>query len=216
MMPPAPPYPGGGFPPGGYPPGGFPPVGYSPHPPQGNGFAVASLICSILGFCVVFLGGLLGILFGILGLRKASQPNTGGRGMAIAGILVGIITLLTSAGIISLGYFGFSTYRNFAGMGQQYIRDLSAGNIDAALAQTQGMTRAEVQAQSEQLQSMGAYVSWTPTSFQQSTHTNIGVGKTGEMTISGTAHFANGAKPFKLTIMLKPDRTWKVTSASFE
>ena len=59
----------------------------------GNGFAIASLICGILG--CTGIGGLLAIIFGILGINKASrQPEVGGKGMAIAGIVLGAVMFL--------------------------------------------------------------------------------------------------------------------------
>ena len=93
-------------PPGGYgsapqpPPGdyGYPPppqpgdYGYPP-PPQAtgtNGWAIASLVCSVFGWLCV-IGGILGIIFGFLALGQIRQTGQKGRGMAIAGIVIGAI-----------------------------------------------------------------------------------------------------------------------------
>jgi len=81
-------------PPGGYgsappPPGGY---GYQP-PPQAtgtNGMAIASLVCSLFGWLCI-IGGILGIIFGFLALNQIKQSGQGGRGMAIAGIVIGVI-----------------------------------------------------------------------------------------------------------------------------
>ena len=61
-----------------------------------NGFCVASLVLGIIGMpagCTV-ITPLLGIIFGIIGLNQTSKGGEGGgRGMAIAGIICGVIGL---------------------------------------------------------------------------------------------------------------------------
>ena len=80
--------------------------GYGGPPPQqqGNGFAVAGMVLGILAVLfafIPFLGvvfgvllGVLGAIFGGLGIARAGQPGRGGRGMAIAGLVLGIIGLV--------------------------------------------------------------------------------------------------------------------------
>ncbi len=83
------------------PPYGQPPSSpYGPAPPmyQGpktNGFAIAALVLGILGFCSGSITGILGVIFGIVALNqiKNSVEPMGGRGMAIAGIITGGISL---------------------------------------------------------------------------------------------------------------------------
>ena len=78
------------------PPGSYPPPGFQPAPaPKTNGLAIASLICGIL-FCVPYLASLSAIILGILGIQKSKQPGTGGKGMAIAGLVLGVLGLLIS------------------------------------------------------------------------------------------------------------------------
>ena len=55
-----------------------------------NGFAIAALICGILGFVVPGLG-LLSIIFGAIGLSRK------GRGMALTGMILGIVNLIAVA-----------------------------------------------------------------------------------------------------------------------
>ncbi|OBK78132.1 DUF4190 domain-containing protein [Mycobacterium sp. 1164985.4] len=118
--PPPPAYP----PPGAYPPpppGSYPPAypgasnvgqGYPP-PPYGapgygtpgygggyglqqdktNGLAIGSLVASAVGvLCGV--GSLVGIVLGIVALNQIKTSGEGGRGLAIAGIAVGAVTLV--------------------------------------------------------------------------------------------------------------------------
>ncbi|WP_441249264.1 DUF4190 domain-containing protein [Kitasatospora sp. McL0602] len=89
--------------PAGYPaPGGYPvapgypqPAGYPywqapPGPPTGyNGYAITSLVTGLLGIaCFLWVAA---IAFGIAALRQIPQRNQKGRGMAIAGIVAGVV-----------------------------------------------------------------------------------------------------------------------------
>ncbi|MFO8015629.1 MAG: DUF4190 domain-containing protein [Candidatus Woesearchaeota archaeon] len=81
-----------------------------------SGLAIASLVFGILSFIlgwVPILGWLiviLAIVFGIIALVKISKdPTIGGKGMAIAGIVLGGILLAISVilmGVGALAYFG--------------------------------------------------------------------------------------------------------------
>ncbi|BBZ08635.1 hypothetical protein MDOR_28040 [Mycolicibacterium doricum] len=106
--------------PAGYPP---PPPGYAPYatsagypqpppnyvafgpPGQGtNGLAVGSLVASIMSvpfFLFCFIGiipALVGIALGIIALSQTKNSNEQGKGLAVAGIAVGAVTLL--AGLV--------------------------------------------------------------------------------------------------------------------
>lgn len=76
------------------PPYGGPPVYGYPRPRDTNGFAIASLVCSLVGIILLVLGPVLGIVFGIVGLRQIPRLGQSGRGLAIAGITIGGIVLL--------------------------------------------------------------------------------------------------------------------------
>lgn len=60
-------------------------------PPQTNGLAVASMVLGILW--LFWLGSLLAIIFGHLALRQidSTQGTQGGRGLAIAGLVLGYV-----------------------------------------------------------------------------------------------------------------------------
>ena len=62
-----------------------------------NRAAVAGLIAANIGFVVLFVGGLTGIVFGIIALARTRDPRVRGRGMAICAIVVGLASLVTSA-----------------------------------------------------------------------------------------------------------------------
>ncbi|MBV9099857.1 MAG: DUF4190 domain-containing protein [Candidatus Dormibacteraeota bacterium] len=98
------------------PPHGPPPSSYSPYPPQQqwspaapkNGIATAA---GVLGIISIFIFGLilgiLAIIFGSIGLRNANRMGGLGRGMALTGIVCGIIGLVAWIVIIAL-IFGAS------------------------------------------------------------------------------------------------------------
>jgi len=97
-------------------PPGAPVPGYGPYPPPGmmppyyypgyqvrrtNGMSVAALVCGICGF-IYLVPGLLGIIFGIVAIRQINRDKTDGKGMAIAGIVVGVVWFVLYAVLIAL------------------------------------------------------------------------------------------------------------------
>lgn len=72
-----PPYPYGGYPPPGF-PGGYPP------PRPTNTLAIAALVCA-------FLIAPLGIVFGHMSLSQIRRTGEEGRGMALAGLIIGYV-----------------------------------------------------------------------------------------------------------------------------
>lgn len=87
------------------------PPNYGAAPTAGrNGFAVASLVLGILSIplCFIFLPALLAVIFGIIAVSQIKgNPGQAGRGQAIAGIVLGgislafIVVLLIAAGSAS-------------------------------------------------------------------------------------------------------------------
>ena len=77
------------------PPGyGYPP-GYSPYGQpvaQGtNGLAIGALVSSLIGLCTCSIGSIVGIILGAMALNQLKErPGQEGRGMAQAGIWVGV------------------------------------------------------------------------------------------------------------------------------
>jgi hypothetical protein len=58
-----------------------------------NWMAVASLVCSLFGWlCIV--GPLFGLIFGFVALNQIKQTGQRGRGMALAGIIIGGILVV--------------------------------------------------------------------------------------------------------------------------
>ena len=108
-MPPQPPQ-GYGGPPPATPPGvpqqpGYP--GGQVQGPRTNGLAVTSLILGILWIC--WIGSVLAVIFGHMGLSqiKKSQGAQQGRGLAIAGLVLGYLGIF---GLIMALLFGDWTW----------------------------------------------------------------------------------------------------------
>ena len=68
------------------------------------GMAIASLVLGIVGFCTAGIAGIVGVILGIVALVKAAnEPQVDrGRGFAIAGIVTGAISLLSSIMVVPM------------------------------------------------------------------------------------------------------------------
>ncbi|MBL1073456.1 DUF4190 domain-containing protein [Nocardia sp. 2] len=128
--PPAPaPAPGYGYSSGGYqqpgsggypqqPASGYPGMpGYQPYgyPQQGtgtNGLAIAALVTSLIGLLSVFFCAFIpiipvvGLILGVIGFNQVKTSGQDGKGMALAGIWVGVAGIVISIGfwvLIAIG-----------------------------------------------------------------------------------------------------------------
>ena len=75
-----------------------------PYPvPQTNGAAVASLILSVVSwFAISILGSIPAVICGHIGLStvKNNSQTVGGKGMAIAGLIIGYLNIVASAIVV--------------------------------------------------------------------------------------------------------------------
>jgi hypothetical protein len=64
-----------------------------------SGGAIASLVCSLLGLVTCGLSAIVGVILGIVALRRIhrSQGMLRGRGLAIAGIVLGCVLFVMGA-----------------------------------------------------------------------------------------------------------------------
>jgi Domain of unknown function (DUF4190) len=93
------------------PPPGYPPQQYQygygygyPPPPRArtNGMAIAAMICGICGFlCLV--PGVVGIILGAVSLPQIKRAGQNGRGMAITGIVMGLVWIAAFVLLVALG-----------------------------------------------------------------------------------------------------------------
>lgn len=85
--------------------------GYYPGAPVRNsGLAIASMVCGIAGYLTCYFVGILGIPAVICGHMALSQIQNShepvaGRGMAIAGLILGYLGILITLGAISFFVF---------------------------------------------------------------------------------------------------------------
>ncbi len=75
--------------------------GSSNEPPRTSGKAIASLILSLCAVLTCGITGLIGLILGILALKDTAKPNVGGRGLAIAGIVMGPVLMVFMLPIIA-------------------------------------------------------------------------------------------------------------------
>lgn len=92
--------------------GAMPPTGQPAQPVRpvgGGGMATTALVLGILALVTsitVFGGvllGLLAVIFGVIGLRRANRGLALGRGRAIAGIILGVLGILVAAALVAIG-----------------------------------------------------------------------------------------------------------------
>ena len=119
------PYPPGAspYPPGAgsypMPPGAYPPpppfaAPYSYAPPQtGNGYAITALVLGLISLFLSWFPGVdwvlgaLAIIFGAVGISTARRRGGAGRGMAIAGLVLGVVTAVLGIIFWAVIYAGF-------------------------------------------------------------------------------------------------------------
>ncbi|WP_267244580.1 DUF4190 domain-containing protein [Streptomyces sp. PR69] len=91
--------------------------GWQPSP--SNGMGVTAMVLGILSVCLFCLYGIVGLIlgvlaliFGILGRKKAQRGEATNGGMALAGIILGSIGMLLGAVMIGLLAWGITTAIN--------------------------------------------------------------------------------------------------------
>jgi hypothetical protein len=85
-----------------------------------SGLAVAAMVCGICGWLFGWLPGigfvllLLGIIFGGVAMGKTGRdPNLGGKGMAITGLVLGIVGIVMWIIVfVAVGFAFWSWFEN--------------------------------------------------------------------------------------------------------
>jgi hypothetical protein len=60
------------------------------------------LVCSLFGVCL-FIAAFPGVIFGFVALSHIKRTGQGGRGLAMAGIVIGAIVLVVGISLWTLG-----------------------------------------------------------------------------------------------------------------
>jgi Domain of unknown function (DUF4190) len=174
----------------------MPPMYAMPPRPRTSAAAVTSMILGILG-CVPFATGLFAVILGIVGLRAAAKPGMGGRGFAIAGLILGVLSLL---GWIGFGGAFYVAYRSTAPARAQcrlFLQDVSDGKVtDAQSLCVDSVTLDEVDALADQLKSAGSLNDVTFMSF----NVQANPGQSSTM-VAGSAIFQHGPKSVSFTLI---------------
>ena len=180
-----------------------------PGPQKGNPAAVAGLVLGLIG-CVPFLTGVLAIVFSIVGIRKTRDPQVGGKGMAVAGLILGILS------VVGWAMFGGGAYAFFVGTkevrqtAKEFVSDIGQFKVNEAVALTNGATLAEIDPLVRVVVPLGKFKDTTVTSVSAS-YVN-GVKKAD---VAGTADFEAGSVAFNLNLV-KVGEKWKVGQAHFD
>ncbi|MFN2591121.1 MAG: DUF4190 domain-containing protein [Actinomycetota bacterium] len=101
-----------------------PPQAWAYRPPSSNGMAIAAMILGIVGlFMLPFIGPVLALVFGYIskGQIDRSAGREGGRSMAVAGIVLGYVGLVTSG--LWIAYFVWF-FNNFEPTFREILRNL--------------------------------------------------------------------------------------------
>jgi len=196
------------FPPGG--PQGFGPQGYSlPAGTRTSAAAITSLVCGLL-LCIPVVTGLIAVVTGIIGISATGNPAVKGRGMAIAGLILGLLSLG------GWGLFGGGIYAAFRGAGPErafaksYIADLAAGNVDQCVQNsTANLPKDVIDLASKKMQSWGTLQDTTiiPFSVKTANGTYAGVA-TGICKFNGSTH--------SFQIMVTKDSSGQFKADSFQ
>jgi len=167
-------------------------------PPAGrtSAAAITSLVCGLI-MCVPFVTGLVAIITGFVGISSTSNPAVKGRGMAVAGLILGFLSIagwgLFGGGMLVLMQ-GSKPQRIFA---KQYLADLSAGNIDQCVQHSSSrLTKDQLQAFAKQAQGWGTLNDTTVVAF--SLNNNSG---TFNGVVSGACKFSGGPHTFSMALI---------------
>ncbi len=111
-------------------PGGYPPPAAAP--PQ-NGLGVASLVVAIVALFSVVGGivlGVVAIILGFLGRGRVKRGEADNGGIATAGIVLGLLSIIESIVVIAIAVWGF----NEVG-GTDYVSCVSRAGSDQEAVQ---------------------------------------------------------------------------------
>lgn len=195
------------------PPGGFPAhQPYQPVPaPRTNGAAVASLICGILG-CVPVITSLAAVILGVVGIKQSNKMQGSGKGLAIGGLILGIIGILGWISFGGISYYGYQYAKKVVltpaqQTGAAFVSSLASGDIATAKTYTtDSFTDEQLSALSAKLRSAGAFKDFNLNKLDvQSTG-----GNSMRVTLGGTANFESGPRVFRAQLIGSTEGKFKI------
>jgi len=180
-------------------------------PPKTSGAAIASLVCGILG-CIPFVTSLLAVILGIVGIKQTSNPQRTGRGLAIGGLILGLIGILGWSSFGAIGLWGWSKGKEMAGnTAKPFVQAIVEGDYAKASAHST-MTEEQMTALHEQIKGWGNVNTMSVSSINAEKN----AGTPGRVTMSGKANFATaGTKEFDVELD-SSQGVFKVNDISFK
>ena len=173
--------------------------------PRMNIPAVVSLVLGFVSFCLPILPGLLAVIFGLFGIKRSRDQSVGGRGPAVAGIVLGSLSIMLWLAIMVPFAMTWLQSRPQKALARQFIADLSHQDIDSAsklVATTFGWNH--MHDLSDRLNAYGEFKSVNFTGYFYSV-----VNNTEQWTLTGNAYYAKDYAPFTL-ITIRQEGQWRV------
>jgi hypothetical protein len=101
--------------------------------PKTSAAAVTALVMGLL-FCIPGITSLGAVLFGFIGIGATKNPMVRGRGMAISGLILGILGVLGWGGCGGLAAYSWIATSQDRAVAQTFIQDIAAGKVTEASA----------------------------------------------------------------------------------
>lgn len=148
-----------------YPPTTMPPPNYPQpgmYPQRTSAAAVTSLIFGLLGCLIVT--GLIAVITGIVGISATRNPAVKGRGMAIAGLILGLIGMCAGGLCVGLGGAVYLAARPAIQTVSGLADAASKGDYDKAMqfVDSSKVSKAQLATIVDDLKSLGEFKEYKP------------------------------------------------------
>jgi hypothetical protein len=198
-----------GAPGGGY-PGAAGAAAY-PERPRTSFAAIASLVCGILG-CIPLITSILAVLLGIVGIIATQNPRRTGRGIAIAGLVLGLIGIVGWTALGGGVWSFYVTSRPVANVAKQFTSDLAKGDVAAAAKQCEpSIDDAQLTKAAEEMKAWGSLQDLTLAARTVNTVNGVTT-----WNLVGAARFSGGNKGAMFELHKQADGSCKITSFNFQ
>jgi hypothetical protein len=158
---------------------------------------------------VPLLTGLLAVAFGLAGVRATRDPRLRGRGLAIAGLTLGLVSVAgwsLFGGLLGVGYV---RSRPAQAVAEQFTTDLAAGNVTTAQSRCTGtVARPSLDAAAASMRPWGPLSDFTASNFNYSVFNG-----TETCTLTGVATFATTRANFSYRLVRQAG-TFRIDSFS--
>jgi len=172
-----------------------------------SGAAIACLICGLLFYFPV-LTSLLAFILGLVGISSAKDPAVRGRGMAVAGLILGVLGLLGWGTGIDRGVRFMQRTQPERTFSKTYVTALTAGNLDSDLSRSiDKSTRDSLQTLQQRSQGWGSLQSTIILAFPVEVfQTTVQNGVQSSSTkyvrfVTGVCQFTNGQHQFQMGLV---------------